>query len=96
MHSFIHGFADFCRSLGGFRLAIASAVALGLAGVVIYSTGFGLFFPIEQRGGIYLASILIVICKFGTDRLKTSGGGFSNIANVTVDILLLAAAVFSI
>jgi TRAP transporter 4TM/12TM fusion protein len=96
MHSFIHGFADFCRSLGGFRLAIASAVALGLAGVVIYSTGFGLFFPIEQRGCIYLASILIVICKFGTDRLKTSGGGFSNIANVTVDILLLAAAVFSI
>ncbi|MDP7425939.1 MAG: TRAP transporter large permease subunit, partial [Rhodospirillales bacterium] len=67
-----------------------------MAGVVIYSTGFGLFFPIEQRGGIYLASILIVICKFGTDRLKTSGGGFSNIANVTVDILLLAAAVFSI
>ena len=96
MHCFIHGFADFCRSLGGFRLTIASAVALGLAGVVIYSTGFGLFFPIEQRGGIYLASILIVICKFGTDRLKTSGGGFSNIANVTVDILLLAAAVFSI
>ena len=66
------------------RIIIASIVALILSGVIIYSTGFGLFYPIEQRGGIYIASILIVICKIGSERYKKL---FSSTQNLFLSLI---------
>lgn len=78
------------------RIIIASIVALILSGVIIYSTGFGLFFPIEQRGGIYIASILIVICKIGAERYKKLSSSNKNLFLSLIDILIFVAAAFSI
>ena len=77
-------------------LKLASCVSICFAGVVIYSTGFGLFYPIEQRGGIYIASIFIVLCKLGSERiLKTSPHRMLGLPYLW-DIFLLSAAVFAI
>ena len=78
------------------RIIIASIVALILSGVIIYSTGFGLFYPIEQRGGIYIASILIVICKIGYERYKKLSSSTQNLFLSLIDILIILAAAFSI
>ena len=78
------------------RIIIASIVALILSGVIIYSTGFGLFYPIEQRGGIYIASILIVICKIGSERYKKLFFSTQNLFLSLIDILIIFAAAFSI
>ena len=80
----------------GFYLKLASCVAFCLAVVVIYSTGFGLFYPIEQRGGIYIASILIVLSKTGSDRILKAQPSLSLGFSLLTDIILLAAAVFAI
>ena len=77
-------------------LKLASCVSICFAGVVIYSTGFGLFYPIEQSGGIYIASIFIVLCKLGSERiLKTSPHRMLGLPYLW-DIFLLSAAVFAI
>ena len=95
MDSYLNGLLNINHGISGIYIKLASFVAICLAGVVIYSTGFGLFFPIEQRGGIFIASIFIVLCKLGSDRILKENRSPLVLFSLFVDILFLAAAVFA-
>ncbi|MEE2745942.1 MAG: TRAP transporter fused permease subunit [Pseudomonadota bacterium] len=74
----------------------AAFVAISFAAVVIYSTGFGLFFPIEQRSGIYIASIFIVLCKSSSDIALKPDRNVGMKFLMLLDIVLFCAAVFAV
>ena len=95
MYNFLNGAINTHEKISSTYLKLASYVSICFAGVVIYSTGFGLFYPIEQRGGIFIASIFIVLCKLGSERiLKKNQNRFLGLSLV-FDIFLLGAAVFA-
>ena len=78
------------------RSFLASFVAVCLALVIIYSTGFGLFYPIEQRGGIYVASIFIVLFKMGSDLGRQSDRKLFPTLSMCFDFILLIASIFAV
>ena len=96
MFNSIKGMMPAGDSEGGLRIFLASFVAVGLALVIIYSTGFGLFYPIEQRGGTYVASIFIVLFKRGSDLWRRSDNKFFPTLSMYFDFILLIASIFAI
>ena len=95
MYTFLNGTIISNEKISSTYLKLASFVSICFAGVVIYSTGFGLFYPIEQRGGIFIASILIVLCKLGSERILKKNQSHYLGLSLLFDILLLAGAVFA-
>tara|TARA_B100002003_G_scaffold246993_1_gene277670 strand:+ start:936 stop:2858 length:1923 start_codon:yes stop_codon:yes gene_type:complete len=75
---------------------LVAAIALLFALQTIYATGFGLFYPIEQRAGVYVASVLIVvlsgIIQLSSDTEKSSLAKFQ----ILLDIVMLVGLVWSI
>ena len=95
MYTFLNGTIISNEKISSTYLKLASFVSICFAGVVIYSTGFGLFYPIEQRGGIFIASIFIVLCKLGSERILNKNQNHYLGLSLLFDILLLAGAVFA-
>ena len=81
---------------GDLSIFLASFVAVCLALIIIYSTGFGLFYPIEQRGGIYVASIFIVLFKMRSDLTPKSNNKLSRTLSMYFDFVLLISSIFAI
>ena len=95
MYTFLNGTIISNEKISSTYLKLASFVSICFAGIVIYSTGFGLFYPIEQRGGIFIASIFIVLCKLGSERILNKNQNHYLGLSLLFDILLLAGAVFA-
>lgn len=75
---------------------ITSITAFCLGATTIYSTGFGLFYPIEQRGGVYIASILIVVLVTYSSEVPRAESRTLIAARLLVDAFLLIGGIWSI
>ena len=75
---------------------MVSAIALISALQTIYATGFGLFYPIEQRSGIYIASVAIVILNGIIQLSAESEKSSSAKLQILFDTAMLVGLVWSI
>lgn len=81
------------QRIAGFLVAL---IGFGIAAETLYATGFGLFYPIEQRAGIMLASAVLVIFLAYTPRGRLPRSRIARIARAVIDVALIVGAVWSI
>ena len=80
---------------GRIATALVSLFGFGIAAETLYATGFGLFYPIEQRAGILLASVAIVVFLAYTPQGKLPKSPVLKSARILIDIGMLGAALWS-
>ncbi len=80
---------------GRIAAALVSLFAFGIAAETLYATGFGLFYPIEQRAGILIASVAIVVFLAYTPQGKLPKSPALKSARILIDIGMLGAALWA-
>ena len=83
------------HALNRVAAAAVSLIGFGIAAETLYATGFGLFYPIEQRAGILLASVVLVVFLAYTGQGKLPKSRVLKIARVALDAAMIAVAVWS-
>ena len=80
---------------GRIAAALVSLFAFGIAAETLYATGFGLFYPIEQRAGILIASVAIVVFLAYTPQGKLPKSPALKSVRILIDIGMLGAALWA-